>query len=214
MPARPIEISIPASECRRVKDVVVHRVLLPAEHVVRVGPIPVTSVARSLCDATGFRTEEQLGAMVDDAFVRSLVDRTAIEQVLEVLESCPGRRLARMRTVLAARGPEIERAESRPEMRVYRAIVAGGLPAPEMQHWVVVRGERFRLDFAYPHVRLGLEYLGFGAHGTRSALSRDTRRRRLLTLDGWEILEFTAEDSDETIVRDVGLRLKERSALL
>jgi very-short-patch-repair endonuclease len=119
-----------------------------------------------------------------------------------------------MRAVLAARGPELERAESRPEMRVFRAIVAAGLPAPEMQHWVLVAGgERFRLDFAYPDIRLGLEYLGFGAHGTRSALARDSRRRRLLTLAGWDLLEFTSEDSDEAIVRDVGLRISERSAL-
>jgi very-short-patch-repair endonuclease len=209
-PARPVEVSVPTPECRRVVGVVVHRVVLPPEHVVSVGAIRATSVARTLCDASGFRTIERLAEMLDQAFAARRVTRAEVEQVLEVLESCRGRRLARIRTLLAERGPELEQAESRPEMRVYRAIVAAGLPVPQLQHWVVAGGERFRLDFAYPDRRVALEYLGLDAHSGPTALGRDARRHRLLALAGWDVLYFTAADSDGAIARDVGLRVLER----
>ncbi len=66
---------------------------------------------------------------------------------------------------LGARGsaqlPEVARlanplAESPMETRIRMAILADGLPAPVLQHPV----GPYRLDMAYPHVRLGIEYDG------------------------------------------------------
>lgn len=206
---RPIEVSVPPGDSVRLPGVVVHRVILPGHHVTKVGPIPVTTVARTLADASGFRSEERLGAMVDTASLHGLV-RGDLEEVLETLESCRGRRLARVRSVLAVRGLEGQKAESHPELRVYRAVVAAGLPAPVQQHWVFVGDERYRLDLAYPDVKLALEYLGFDAHSSPRALQHDAQRDRLLTVAGWEILYFTRADSDATIAHDVGSRVLAR----
>ena len=42
------------------------------------------------------------------------------------------------------------------ETRIRIAIVDGGLPCPELQHPV----GRYRLDLAYPHAKLGIEFDG------------------------------------------------------
>ena len=50
------------------------------------------------------------------------------------------------------------RAESPMESRARMALVLGGLPAPAVQHLVVVRGRRYYLDLAYPQHRIAIEY--------------------------------------------------------
>jgi hypothetical protein len=209
-PVSPIEISVPSGQAARIRDVIVHRVILPVSHTTTVGVLRVTSAARTAADVTGIRRGPRLGRLIDEILVRRLATLEQLEEVVEVLESCRGRRLAPMRALLAARGREMERAESPPEGRVYRAIVGAGLPVPVQQHWVVAAGERFRLDVAYPHIRLGIEYLGFEPHRTRTAFDQDFRRDRILTEIGWEIVYFTSADDDAEIARSVRLCIARR----
>jgi very-short-patch-repair endonuclease len=209
-PVAPIEISVPSGQCPRVGGVIVHRVILPASHVTAVGSLRVTTPARTVADVTGIRSGPRLGRVIDEVLVGGLATQEQLDDVVEVLESCRGRRLARMRAVLAIRGREMRRAESPPEGRLYRVIVGAGLPIPVQQHRVRVAGEHFRIDLAYPDHRLGLEYLGFDPHRTRAAFDRDFRRDRLLTVAGWEILYFTSADSDAEIVRAVRSCISQR----
>jgi very-short-patch-repair endonuclease len=112
--------------------------------------------------------------------------------------------VARLRELLAERGPESERAESTKEIRVLSVIRQAGLRMPVAQYWVVARGERFRFDAAYPDLKVGLEYLGFDPHRSRTAFDHDHRRDRILTLEGWTVVYFTSASTDAEIERTVG----------
>jgi very-short-patch-repair endonuclease len=58
---------------------------------------------------------------------------------------------------------------------------------------------------------LGLEYLGFDPHRTRSAFDHDFRRDRILTKLGWTILYFTRGCSDDEIAADVRTFVEHRA---
>ena len=72
------------------------------------------------------------------------------------------------------------------------ALHLGGLPAPAVQHPVVVRNERYRLDLTYPQARLAIEHDGLDHRGQRRA-RRDLLREAALTAAGWKILRFDAD---------------------
>ena len=72
------------------------------------------------------------------------------------------------------------------------ALHLGGLPAPAVQHPVVVRNGRYRLDLAYPEARLAIEYDGVDHRGQRRA-RRDLLREAALTAAGWKVLRFDAD---------------------
>jgi hypothetical protein len=65
------------------------------------------------------------------------------------------------------------------------------LPPYEYQWPVQVRGRRFRIDFAYPSVKLAIEVDGYDKRKSRRSLDEDALRSRLLVLDGWTIVRCT-----------------------
>lgn len=77
------------------------------------------------------------------------------------------------------------------ESRIRMAIVLGGLPAPVVQHPVSLDGRRYRLDLAYPELRLAIEYDG-ELHRTQLRAHADLLREADLTRLGWTILRFDA----------------------
>ncbi len=63
---------------------------------------------------------------------------------------------------------------------------------------------RYRLDFAYPALRLGIELDGYAYHAGRANWRGDLRRRNDLVAHGWTLLHFTWEDvtgDPHTVVR-------------
>ncbi len=195
-----IEITVADTTPRSLRRVVVHRslVLAPEDRTIVRG-IPVTSVARTLADCSGTLSLGQLARGLDDALVRDLVDRASVSEVAGRLGPARGRKISRLRLLLAERGNEADTAGSRPEMRMFRVLREAGLPEPESQHRVDVGASTFFIDVAYPAPRLALEYQGFDAHRTRRAFDADARRTRLLVSVGWTVLFFTSGDSDEDI---------------
>jgi very-short-patch-repair endonuclease len=93
--------------------------------------------------------------------------------------------------VLVAYDPSMPPAESTLETVLLRILRDAALPAPTRQFTVVVAGERFRIDVAYPELRIAIEDDGFGVHAAREQFERDRQRQNLLVLDGWLILRFT-----------------------
>jgi predicted transcriptional regulator of viral defense system len=198
-----IEVSVPSRRNPRLRGVPLHRVALESYDVTRVGPIPVTTVARTLVDCCGLLSLGQVARALDDALVRQRTTLWAVQRSLDGLGSGRLRRRSMLQALLDERDPVVQQAESRPEIRVYRALVRAGLPAPVLQHPVTVDGWRFRLDLAYPHARLGIEYQGFDAHRSRTAQDHDFRRHRLLTTAGWTLLFVTGATSDDELVSAV-----------
>jgi very-short-patch-repair endonuclease len=125
----------------------------------------------------------------------------------------PGRhRSSVMRSILDERLLGLEPGESEQEKKIARWIVAAGLPRPVHQHRVTIDGRRYRLDLAYPSLRIDIEYDGWDAHRTRSTFERDRQRDMDLEEHGWRVLRFTARSGRDDVVvrvtRAINLRSK------
>lgn len=97
--------------------------------------------------------------------------------------------------VRAALAQSREGVESPKETETRLAIVAAGLPEPQVQ--VVVRaGTRFvaRVDLAYPQWRIAIEYEGDGHRTSKEQWRRDIARQRDLEECGWIVIRLTELD--------------------
>jgi len=82
-----------------------------------------------------------------------------------------------------------DRAESPRESWTRLAIIDHGLPAPELQWWIHVDGvPTYRLDLAYPHARIAVEYDGAEFHSSPADRARDLARRTWLREHGWAVI--------------------------
>lgn len=88
------------------------------------------------------------------------------------------------------------RAESHRESWTRLEIIDAGLPVPELQHWIVIDGvPTYRLDLAYPHLRIAVEYDGFDAHDRDPAQKKhDADRRAWLRTNGWTVIVVKVGD--------------------
>ncbi len=85
------------------------------------------------------------------------------------------------------------RSESVLETELRLLLTLAGLQ-PEVQWVVRVRGREYRLDLAYPAVRLAIEVDGRAYHSDPADFRRDRQRQNDLVLAGWTVLRFTADD--------------------
>lgn len=171
---------------------VVHRPLvLTRRDVTRRKGFAVTTVERTLCD---------LGAVADFETVRECCERalrqrlTHPDRVVRRFLQLGGRGRpgsAAIRAVLSEVDADFMLLESDLESMLLRLIEAAGLPRPDLQHRVEVDGRRYRLDMAYPELRIAIEADGFAVHGGRRAFENDRERRTALTVAGWQVLQFT-----------------------
>lgn len=53
---------------------------------------------------------------------------------------------------------------------------------------------RYRLDFAFPAIKLAVEIDGIEFHGSQFAFIRDRKRTRFLESKGWRIMRFAAKE--------------------
>lgn len=108
------------------------------------------------------------------------------------------------------------RSESSGESWTRLEIADRGLPMPEPQFWVLVDGvPTYRLDHAYAHARVAVEYDGEEFHSGGEAREHDRIRREWLRDHGWTVIvvtkaSFTADAADQWIGElrvALGLRL-------
>lgn len=165
------------------------RDLLP-EDWTEIGGVRVTTPIRTAMDlGCKLSRRQAIGAI--DALMRSY-DFT-VEDMMRMLPRYFRRRgVRRLRTIVALGDP---RAESRAESWVRLVIVDHGLPLPTLQHWVVIDGvPTYRLDLAYLHARVAIEYDGEEFHTTPEQRERDRRRRAHLRALGWTVIVLTKAD--------------------
>jgi hypothetical protein len=209
MPA--VEVTTPARRRTRLDDVVVHdSQVLDGIHVDRRRSIPVTSVARTLCDLTACCWPNQVGRALDDALRRKLVSLRRLTAVFDDLATRGRRRSTVMRALLAERGPTFHPGGSDPEVRMVRTLARAGFPRPVQQHTVRVDGRTFRLDGAFPPFRVGLEFEGFDFHTGRTAFDDRYERDRLLKRARWHIVYVTSRTTDDQLIRDTREALESR----
>ena len=92
--------------------------------------------------------------------------------------------------------PPGPRFDSPAEESIYSAIVEVGIPKPEVQYRVDRGGGRhYRLDFAYPQIRLAVEVDGLAFHGSQKSFIEDQQRQRQLQMAGWVVVRFAAAEA-------------------
>src|SRR5262249_7315714 len=92
------EITTPSRRRTRLRDVIVHdSEILDGIHVDRRRRVPVTSVARTLCDLTACCSPNQVGRALDDALRRKLTSLRRVGAVFDDLATRGRRRSTVMR---------------------------------------------------------------------------------------------------------------------
>lgn len=87
------------------------------------------------------------------------------------------------------------RAESPMESEARLTMIDSGLPMPELQYEVVDgNGQLRRLDFAWPDLRVAVEYDGVDWHTEPDALRNDRRRQLALQDVGWTVIAIVFDD--------------------
>jgi very-short-patch-repair endonuclease len=196
-----------------MEGVVIHETsVFDGLHVNRISGIPVTSVARTLCDLTAVvRRSWVIERAVDEALRRKLVRLEDIAAVADLLEGRGRRRCTVMREVLEHRRPGYDPGESQPERRIADLLVRAGLPAPTMQHAVEIGGRRYRIDLCYPEAKIAIEFDSWQYHSGRQSFDDDRARANQLVLLGFVVLHFTSKSSDIVIVDTVRAALDRAS---
>jgi very-short-patch-repair endonuclease len=182
---QPVELALPAGHQSRVKAI--HRVpsLLSSDVIIR-EMLPITTVGRTLADLGSVEPLGVVERAVEWALRNRMVTIAELQSLTERLQTKGGRTLKKMLGQRPLRAPA---TESDAETLFLQLVRAAGFPDPVRQYWIVLRGRRYRLDFAWPVIRLAVEIDGAAVHGP-DELPRDLRRQNQIILDGWLILRF------------------------
>jgi G:T-mismatch repair DNA endonuclease (very short patch repair protein) len=127
--------------------------------------------------------------LLDRLVDAGLADLTTVRAAAESLPRCRGSRLARDVARLAD-----GLAGSPQETRLRLLLARAGLPAPVAQ-FRVFDGEGLvgRVDFAYPELKIAIEYDGLW-HAEPGQFAKDRRRLNRLSAAGWRVVFVTAAD--------------------
>lgn len=154
--------------------------LLPGEMTTRHG-LPVTTLTRTVSDLALLLVPDDLVCALDSALRKGWRLEPG---------SSPG--VGRVR---AANALADGRSESTFETLLRLVLVRGGVPPETLQFEVMKDGRvRFRLDFAWPSLKLAVEADGREYHDAPAALYGDRVRANALEVAGWMILRFTWSD--------------------
>lgn len=87
------------------------------------------------------------------------------------------------------------RAESAMESEARLLMLDDGLPAPQLQYEIRgVHGELWRVDFAWPSVRVAAEYDSVDWHAGRAEMIRDRQRIAGVQELGWTVVPIVVDD--------------------
>jgi hypothetical protein len=166
------------------------------EDIVVIGDVRVTSPLRTAADLLCLLPRREALAAAD-ALMRAHGFTVADLRRLLV-------RYFRRRGVIQARdlAPLVDgRAESAGESWTRLVIIDHDLPTPQVQVWIDVDGRpTYRLDLAYAHARIAIEYDGAEHHTRRADRQRDEARRAWLRAHGWRVIVVTKLSfSDEAV---------------
>lgn len=184
-----VELTVPPSRHpRRVPGVRVRRAVLPSDHVRPLRDVPVTTArATTLRLAASLALDDAVVA-IDRMIASGIVDLASV-RALAAAGRGPGSARARTACALAD-----GRAESPQETRLRLLIGRSSLPSPVAQFTVRHEG-RFlaRVDFAWPELKVALEYDGLW-HAEAGQFARDRQRLNRLHAAGWRVFFVTAAD--------------------
>jgi hypothetical protein len=191
-----------------VEITVARRVVVPTNDIVAhhsgrlregdrtaVDRIPVTTVARTLNDLGAVVPTWKVQDAVDFSLRRKLTSHWKLHAVMSAVGGRGCRGVGVLRSLLddplqgaLAPGSPLER-------RLISVLAAAGIPEPIRQHPVYdEEGLVGRVDFAWPHFKVGLEADGYDAHSSRRTFKHDRARGNRMTRVGWQLLHATWDD--------------------
>lgn len=137
---------------------------------------------------------------------------TTIAELAGVLDAGRRRGIGELRSALARVRTG---SASRTETWTRLTILDAGLPEPVLDHDVFDHDRRFvaRVDLAYPHWRIAIEYEGTH-HGGRDQWERDIERQARLEAAGWRVIRVSRAmlfRDPRTVVARVAAAIAERS---
>ncbi len=182
----PVDIGVGTGHAPRRPGTARLRGLRPVDLTV-LDRIPVTSVPRTLVDLASIASPLIVERSLECALRRRLVTPAWLRHPGLPPRSRAGRVLS---DILAGRPPDAPPTDSDAETLFLQIARSVGLPPPRRQFRILISGREYRIDFAWPALRLAVEIDGASVHGPRR-LGSDLRRQNHIVLDGWMILRFT-----------------------
>jgi very-short-patch-repair endonuclease len=199
-----IELWVPRERNIRSADVLIHRsTRLDRADRTEVDGIRVTTPVRTLIDMAGRLEEHRLFTVLEDLIRRDLVTPERLAARLRAMRTSGRPGGGRLEELLASRG-EGRPMESALETLVWPLILRAAVPLPVRQHWIVVGGNRCRLDFAWPRENVALECDGYAFHGGHRVWNDTEARLAEFAAVGWRVLPVTwnaARRQPERVIR-------------
>ncbi|MDW3217627.1 MAG: DUF559 domain-containing protein [Acidimicrobiales bacterium] len=190
-----IEVSVRYPGDLRSDRAIVHRSRDLTEHdVTFIEGVPVTSMARTLCDAGLIFGETEVVRMGHHALAKGVLTPAELQRYRERVGRRGRTGVGAIDRLLASLPPGVDRADSGPEIEMASLVQRYDLPAPVWQHPVVARGNRYVLDFAYPEQRLAIEYDEYLEHTRPEKWAADKQRQNDLVEVGWTVIRFAWTD--------------------
>jgi Protein of unknown function (DUF559) len=179
----------------------IHRVrdLLPA-HVTTVDGIPITTLERSIVDATTVLSIARLRYLLDQVTIeRRMTTIGAIGRVLRQVNRRGRARIGNLAPLLAERGPAEPSPRSRLERRVDALLRKGvQLPAPASEHPLPTDGQYHGyVDRCWLDAKLILEIDGRSWHAREASMAKDRARDRAAARRGFQTLRILDEEIDD-----------------
>lgn len=178
----------PRQQLRSAEGLLVHR--REGAPLFDVGGRPVTAPAWTAIEvACGLRRPRALATL--DAALRTGTC-TRVELARAIGQQSGRRGIVAVRDLLPLANPL---AESPMESEARLVMIDGGVPPQALQYEIADRNGRiWRVDFAWPHQRLAVEYDGLAWHSGPKALIYDRQRRIALQEVGWTVIAIIADD--------------------
>jgi hypothetical protein len=181
-----------------------HFAVLPADEVTTERGIPVTTVPRTLFDLAALCSVDVVEHALRESEYLRLHDRLSLPDLLVRYPRHAGSRAIkeclRRRVDLPA-----GRARSWLEREFLPFLRRNGLPRPQLNVWLQVRGRWIQVDCLWPGKAV-VELDGFAAHGTRTAFREDRARDRRLRVAGYGVIRIAPEqlgDEPDEIAADL-----------
>jgi hypothetical protein len=197
------EVTVPNFLNPRLTGARIHRVsaISPVDVVQRSG-VAVTSPCRTVVDLASRFDTELLARIVDEG---SMARLWTIQELAECAARLGGQGRAGGRVL---RGLLLERtdeptAHTHLELRMIRILMPY---APfETQYQLVLEGELFILDIAWPWWKVAAEVDGWWSRSkSRAKLDQDSHKANVLAAHSWQVAHLTSTMSQATVLRDVG----------
>jgi very-short-patch-repair endonuclease len=188
-PAGVIDLTMPSFRKDR-RGLRFHQSLLQPHEIDVLNALPLTSPARTVVDVASQIELTAIPQLVDDALMYGATTRSAI---LDATQRNT-RGVHEIRKALYV--PEdFERAKSRAERQLLKAIREAGLPIPKSNYEVDGR----EYDLVWPELRLIVEFDSWLYHHTPGRFHNDRIKSNAAQLAGYRILRYTEDTLTEVI---------------